>query len=147
MNSGAILFFDDYPLASENKLFLLLLRKRAEPLGLHVVPEKLIKKLEEQIQLTPLAALVLDIISEVPKDFRSVEDGSIVPSALAGVEILRRCRAGQYGELNRDVPIFMRTARGEPHIKRLCSQLGATGYFRVGIEDEQLIEKIVGGAI
>jgi CheY-like chemotaxis protein len=143
MSSHNIVFFDDYPLASENKLFLMLLRKQVEPIGVHVIQEKTIKRVEEQAQAIPLVALILDIISEVPRDFRSVEDGSIVPSALAGVELLRRCRAGEYGETNRQVPIFMRTTRGEPHIRTLCGQLGATGYFQVGIEDKQLIEKIV----
>jgi CheY-like chemotaxis protein len=143
MSSRNILFFDDYPLASENKLFLMLLRRHVEPIGVHVIPEKTIKRVEEQAQSIPLVALILDIISEVPRDFRSIEDGNVVPSALAGVELLRRCRSGQYGELNRQVPIFMRTTRGEPHVRTLCGQLGATGYFRVGIEDRQLIERIV----
>lgn len=144
MNRNTILFFDDFPIASENKLFLMLLRKEVEPFGIHIATEKTIRRVEEVVQSTPLVSLVLDIISEAPRDFRSVEDGNVVPSALAGVELLRRCRTEKYGPLNKEVPIFMRTTRGEPHIKRLCMQIGATGYFQVGTEDDQLIEKVMG---
>src|SRR5215218_8144122 len=141
MHSKTILFFDDYPLASENKLFLMLLRRRVETLGVHIIPEKAIRRLEDQLQSLTLTVLILDIISEVPRDFTGIEDENSFPSALAGVEILRRCRVGQYGSRNQEVPIFMRTARGEPHVKRLCIESGASGYFQVGIEDEALIER------
>jgi DNA-binding NarL/FixJ family response regulator len=146
MPTKKLLFFDDYPLASENILFLTRLRKSVGPVGLVVVQERTITQLEDQLKAGNVGCLILDIMSRVPRGFRSIEageDGQDVSPAVAGIEILKRCRAGAYGESVRAIPIFMRTARGEPHIMRLCSQIGASGYFQVGIDDGALVMEIL----
>jgi CheY-like chemotaxis protein len=146
MTNRKIVFFDDYPLHSENTLFVVQLRRSVGSAGLIVVQESTIPHLEMQLQSGDICCLILDIMSKVPRNFRSIETrGGGVPSSMAGVEILRRCRTGKYGESVKGIPIFMRTARGEKHIKNLCIQIGASGYFQIGTDDRTLVDKILEG--
>lgn len=138
-NKPCILFVDDYPQVSENHLFVLRLRRAV---AARVVEEKTVRGFEELLSRGGgVSIVVLDIMIEGPKDFKS-RNGTVVNSALMGVELLRRCRAGVYGSHSANTPIFMRTARGEVYIRRLCVAAGATGFFHAGADDTALIEKI-----
>jgi CheY-like chemotaxis protein len=110
-----------------------------------VLLEKSLGQLEERLKSGRYAALILDIMFQVPGGFRSIEDGRAVSSSAGGMEILRRCRNGYYGSVNKEIPIFIRSARGEAHIAALCKKLGANGYFQVGIHDSELIDALTGG--
>jgi CheY-like chemotaxis protein len=147
-----VLFFDDYPLQSENALFLEMLRKRIEDrlggiqgLRIHIEPEKTLSGLENRLKAERITLAILDIMAMVPQDFGPPADDSqpTVTAALAGVEVLKRCRAGRYGTGNQQVSIFMRTARGEPHVRELCAQAGADGYYLAGTSDRSLINAAI----
>lgn len=129
------MFFDDYPRSPENILFVWRLRQRLRPYGALVVREKSIHKLEARLGAETFTALVLDIMAAMPDETDK--------DALAGLEILRRCRAGDYQHTERSTPVFMRTARGELHIRREAAALGANGYFMAGSDDSRLIDTIV----
>jgi CheY-like chemotaxis protein len=132
--SRYIVFFDDYPLESENQIFLFQLRRAFRDSDLEIVDEKTIPRLETRLRTRQCAAIILDIMAALP-DAPDMD-------ALAGIEVLRRCREGNYGEMNRDAPVFMRTARAEPHVKQMAVRHQAAGYFLAGSDDEQLIEAL-----
>lgn len=142
MHTIHFLFFDDYPLQSDSKLFIERMRAKLDGHKAFICVEKTITGVEVLLRSRTIALAILDIMSEVPRDFRSA-DGSRVPSSLAGIEILRRCRSGDYRSENRAMPIFMRTSRGEGYIRRECLEAGATGFFLAGKEDGRLLTKIV----
>lgn len=138
-----VIFFDDYPLHSENVLFIQKLKRKSAIPELHIETEKTVRGVEERLKTSSSSVAILDLMAEVPRDFRSVsDDNALVPSALAGLEIVRRCRTGYYGKINQITPIFIRSARGEPHIRKLCMQVGASGYFQAGTDDSGLIKAI-----
>jgi len=139
MNEISLVFFDDYPLQSENVLFVERLKRSLNLWDIHIETPKTFHGIEECLRREDAVAVVLDIMAKVPQ---AVARADRVSSSLAGIEILRRCRAGSYGDLNKNVPIYMRTARGEPHVRRLAMQLGASGYYLVGTDDGQLIRSI-----
>jgi CheY-like chemotaxis protein len=124
-------FFDDYPLESENQLFLSELRDQLQNADVEVLEEKTVPRLEVLLRSRLLTAIILDVMAAMP-----AEPGM---EALAGIEVLRRCRTGEYGPLNRDTAIFMRTARGELHVRRMAFHYGCTNYFMAGSEDDKLV--------
>lgn len=131
-----ILFFDDYLGAEENQLFLLRLRRVAgKATTVEVVEEKTLRSVEEKLRTISFKAAILDVMVYVPED--------TALSALAGIEVLRRCRSGAYGDLNKGIPIFMRTARGEPHVRNMALRYGCTNYFQAGSDDIELIKAIM----
>jgi CheY-like chemotaxis protein len=138
MATKRILFLDDYPQASENHLFVQRLR---EKLKVMVVEEKTVRGFEDTMLSGGIDVLVLDIMMSSSKDLLD-SNRSIVSSSMTGIELLKRCRAGQYGKAGRSMPIFMRTARGETYIRNLCNIAKATGFFQAGAEDSELIEAI-----
>jgi CheY-like chemotaxis protein len=129
-----ILFFDD-SLATENQIFLMELRHAVRGTVVQVVQEKTVAHAEQKFKTEPLLIAILDVMAPWP-------DAEAL-AAQAGLEILRRCRAGAYHPRNSTIPIFMRTARNEPHIRRLAFELGCTNYFSVGRQDAELINAIV----
>lgn len=140
----AVLFFDDHPLESENKLFLSLLRDELPAERVRVLHEKTIRRLERRLSVTFCRVVILDIMSEVPANFRPLHNETTgrVDPMLAGVEILRRIRAGFYGREYERSLVFMRSARGEPHIISLCAKVGASGHFQAGSQDFALIAQL-----
>ena len=143
--SSSILIFEDEPLKSDNKLFLALLRREVGPSGVRVRVEKTIRGFERRLRESICNIVVLDIISAIPREFKAVESGGAmrrVDPTRAGIEILQRIRAGHYGEGCKSADVFMRSARGEPHIVALCLKSGATAYFQPGTEDLALIDRI-----
>lgn len=137
-----ILFFDDFPYESENRLLRLRLRRKLRGFDVQVVEERTVHGFEDRVQRNTYEIVVLDIMARAPSGLTSTDTGRTVPDALTGVELLRRCRKGDYGEHYKFAPVYMRTARGEPQIRLLCEREGATAFFRAGGEDTQLIEKI-----
>lgn len=137
-----ILFFDDNPFHSENKLFLERLRSSLKDRIADVLVERTINNVEVTLSTTRVDVLILDIMSEVPRNFLDAK-GHRVSSALAGIEVLRRCRQGEYGRENSSATIFMRTTRAEGYIRRECLEAGASGFFSLGREDKKLIGKII----
>jgi Response regulator containing CheY-like receiver, AAA-type ATPase, and DNA-binding domains len=132
--ADSILFFDD-SLDIENQLFLRLLRQAVKGTAVHVVQEKTIPHAEQKLKSLPLVVAILDVMAAMP--------GAPEREAEAGIEVLRRCRAGHYGTRNAGIPIFMRTARGEAHIRQLAFAHGCTNFFSAGVQDEQLIQAIM----
>lgn len=129
--SDQILFFDDFPLNTENQIFTMQLRKALRGTEIDVVVQDAIPDLEQSLRSHLFVAIVLDIMAAMP-DAPGIE-------ALAGLEVLRRCRAGQYGEINQNTAVYMRSARGELHVKQRAAELGCSGYFHPGSDDQKLI--------
>lgn len=135
-----IIFFDDYPLEAENSLFLARMRRHLHHHNIQIVTIKTVRNLQDLLRRTRVDILILDIMVQVPPNFKSVAPPfHKVPSALAGVELLRRCRDGYFGRKNQSCKIFMRTTRGEAHIQKECLNLGADGYFLVDSGGNDLI--------
>ena len=87
---------------------------------------------------------MLDIMVPSPQDFRSITgEPQRVPSARVGLEILRRVRAGHYGQEPKQAAVFIRSGRGELHTKVRAKELGADGFFSAGVDDDALVKKIV----
>lgn len=132
-----ILFFDDFPYASENRLF----RSRIE----HHFPDIAIDFARTPSQFMDLAAaecydlIVLDIMAAW--DIQGEESETFTAST-TGIELLRRIRSGDCGATNRTTKIVMRTARGESHIREQCFALGADAFCRAGIDDSAIIEML-----
>jgi len=129
------MFFDDYPLEEENQIFNTQLKKAFRGTDINVLDEKTIPQLETSLKARDYVAIILDVMSAFPE---APELG-----AMAGIEILKRCRAGAYGQFNSQTLIFMRTARGELHVKELAFNLGCTDYFKVGSQDDKLLDALV----
>lgn len=141
-----ILCFDDEFHAAENRLFRInLSRKLASP-AIHMAFEKTVKSLESEIRREKYDVLVLDIIARTTPSLRRIpEEVVVVPDGEAGIELLRRCRTGYYGDRYKDrerVKIFIRTARQERRIRSLCEAEGCDGFFAPGTDDFKLIEAI-----
>jgi len=130
-----ILFFDDYLGSPENQLFLHRLRKAVRSMPIDVVEEKVVQRVEDKLRSAVFHVAIFDVMAAMP--------GEPELSALAGIEILRRCRSGAYRLENRDIPIFMRTARFEPHVQQMAREYGCTQYFRVGTDDTLLVEAVM----
>lgn len=130
----SILFFDD-SLDIENQLFLRTLRHAVKGTAVHVVQEKTIPHAEQKLKTLPLLVAILDVMAAMP------DEPDL--AAEAGIEVLRRCRAGNYGSRNASIPIFMRTARNEAHIRQLAFRHGCNDFFSAGTQDEELIKAIV----
>lgn len=137
-----ILFFEDDPLASENRLFRFRLRREFADIEIDTDEIRSVATFEQVIRKREFDIVILDIMAQAPDDFRWTGTDEQVPSAMTGVELLRRCRLGEYGPQCVDIPIFMRTARGESHIRRLCKREGATDYLEAGAQDSELIDAI-----
>jgi CheY-like chemotaxis protein len=128
------MFFDDYPQESVNQLFLHELKLSLESSDIRIVVEKTIPHLEALLRARDYMVVILDIMAAFP-DEPDVQ-------AMAGLEVLKRCRAGEYGVANSRTPVYMRTARGELWIKELAFKLGCTEYFTIGSQDDKLLEAL-----
>ena len=133
-----ILFFDDLGLSEGNELFVLRLKRKA---GLEVELVRTVTDFELKVGAEPWVAIVLDIMAQPPAGYVIFESESpeLVRPTQTGLELLRRCRLGYYGEMLRLIPIYMRSARGEEHIKRIARKLGATDYFDAAGDDSKMI--------
>lgn len=129
--SREVLFFEDSPREAENELFTLQLRKSLRCYEAVVVDERTINRIEYLLRVRAFCAIVLDIMAAFP--------GAPAKEAVAGIEVLTRCRNGDYGPHNQHTPVYMRTARAEPHIRRMAASSGCSGYFLAGTEDQQLV--------
>ena len=126
-----LLVFDDYPLATENQLFLLNLRKAFQKADVVIQEEKNVHSLTQALQSRAYAAIILDVMAAFP--------AAPELEAVTGIEVLRRCRNGQYGPSNQQAAFFMRSARGEIHIHEEATKLGSLGWFKPGSDDSELI--------
>jgi CheY-like chemotaxis protein len=129
-----VLFFDDALKETENQLFEYQLRRLVREFSGEVIAERVVSRVETSLKARRFAAVVLDIMAAVPDEPND--------EAMAGIEILKRCRQGTYGKLNRNTAVFMRTARGEPHIHRLATKSGCNAFYRAGSDDEDLLKEI-----
>jgi CheY-like chemotaxis protein len=138
----SILFFEDYPYASENHLFrsrLRLVLGNGEP---QITQAKTVPEFERAVRKERFDVIILDIMARAPRNFVWGDSKNPVADSLTGVELLRRCRNGIYGYHYKSIPIYMRTARGETSIRNLCAHEGATGYYQAGAEDTELIDEL-----
>jgi CheY-like chemotaxis protein len=134
--SDQILFFDDFPLSTENQIFTMQLRIALRGTKVDVVVRATIRALERSLRAQMFIAIVLDIMAAMP------DAPAPGMETRAGLEVLKRCRTGQYGEINRNAPVYIRSARGELHVKQEAAELGCRGYFHAGSDDEKLIAVI-----
>jgi CheY-like chemotaxis protein len=137
-----ILFFEDYPYASENRLFKSRLRLELDNGEIQITQAKTVYEFERAVRKQRFDVIILDIMARAPQNFVWGDNKNRVPDSLTGVELLRRCRNGIYGYYYKGIPIYMRTARGETSIRNLCAHEGATGYYQAGAEDLQLIDEL-----
>lgn len=141
-----ILFFDDHGLREdENVTFITRLRRHLAGLEARIIVEKTIHGFESTMIEGKFDVVLLDIMAQPPRNFFSTEkgrEGESVHPTLTGIELLRRCREGAYGDFYRSSFVAMRTSRGEPWIMRMAENIGASGYFQAGIDDSQLIQRI-----
>lgn len=137
-----MLFFDDYPYDSENRLFRLNLRRKLKGQSIELIEEKTVRGFERVVRTGRADILVLDIMASSPEPLMRCDTGQPVPETMTGVELLRRCRRGIYSDKYTTAPIYMRTARGEADIRHYCESLGVTGYFKAGADDITLIDVI-----
>jgi len=127
MDGGKILFFDDY--LNESRTFLLLLEQMAIRLNARVIEEKLVHKVEDYLRTERFEAIILDVMAS--RHGRT--------DRRAGLQILKECRSGRMGRLNQRSLIFIRTARGDVHIKQDALELGVDRYFDKGGEDASIV--------
>ncbi len=142
--TSRVLFFEDVPFASENRLFKMLIHERCGD-SVRIQEERTVPGFEAAVRSKNHDVMILDIMAVSVEDLlwdRTSADAVQVPEGLTGVALLRFCRTGEYGEHYKNIPIFMRSARGENHVKKLCTQEGCTGYFRAGADDEKLIDAL-----
>ncbi len=143
MRRPRVLFFDDEP--ERCTAFLLRARMRCREVGLEPTIEERyqVRGAEVLLRHNRYDLVILDIMSSVPDDFWWLgrEDMGTTPEDLAGIELLRRCRSGEYAA-NKGTPVFIRTARGDKNAHHLAMQLGATGYY-LTTQSAELIEAMV----
>lgn len=137
-----LLIFEDLPFRDENDQFHMHLEDQLEELEVQIDQTMNVPSFEREIVRRDYDVLVLDIMALAPVDFRWTQTGDDVPDTLVGVELLYRCRKGVYGDQYINVPIYMRTARGESDVRQYCKHLGATGCLDPGVDDMKLISKI-----
>ncbi len=137
-----ILFFEDHPLTPANRLFRLRLRRSLGHVEVHVTEASTVDGFERAVLKDSFEIIVLDIMARPPAGMTRSGTDDLVSAARTGVELLRRCRMGVYGERCSTLPVYIRTARGEFHIQQLCMREGASGYFQAGTQDTQLIQEI-----
>jgi DNA-binding NarL/FixJ family response regulator len=139
-----IIFFEDSPYASENRLFRMLLRDALKDIkcNFQLQEEKTVMGFEGSIRNDAYNFVILDIIATSPKPLFWRKINKVVPESLTGVELLRRCRLSEYGKHYIDTPVYIRTARSESHVRRLCEREKASGFYKAGLDDDKLIEEI-----
>jgi CheY-like chemotaxis protein len=137
-----LLFFEDYPYASENSLLRLRIRRALKDHDVTILTAKTVAAFERTLRDQQPDILVLDIMADAPATLKWAETDCETPSALTGIELLRRCRKGDYGQYYTRAPVYMRSARGESHVREACIREGATDYFKSGGEDTNLIRAI-----
>jgi CheY-like chemotaxis protein len=142
MPNEAVLIFEDFPYTSEGRLFIARLHRALRPYRTQICEEKTVAGFENAVTNRQFAVLVLDIMAEPGDTLTWPGAEERVSSALTGVALLRRCRTGCYEGHCVDMPIYMRTARGETGVRQVCIDEGATDYFYVGAEDGRLVEQI-----
>lgn len=136
-----VLVFEDEPLRSENLLYLHELRGTLTAPDLRLEIAEVIPHAELVLKRDAVIMAILDIKARVPRDFRTFKDDTKVDDALAGLELLRRIRGGHYGRAAAGMPVFMRSARSEPHIRQTCFASGCSAYF-LPTQMEELLAKI-----
>jgi CheY-like chemotaxis protein len=139
--SKRVLVFDDLGLSEGNELFVLRLKRKT---GVEVDLVRTVGEFEVRVRSEAWLSIVLDIIAQPPPDFAILNSNppEAVKPVQTGLELLHRCRTGYYGPEISDLPIYMRSARGEEHIKRKALTLGATSYFDAVGHDDELIRVI-----
>ena len=83
-------------------------------------------------------AAILDIIG-AENHINSAYGNEHVPPSFIGIELLKRIRKGFYSKFDQkaDMPIYMRTARGEePKIQTACTLAGANKIFEISEESD-----------
>lgn len=135
-----ILFFEDDPTNSDNKLFASLVRRELGKYGAYLRIEATVPSFEQAIDEQVFKVIILDIMAVGGKGFKWTGTEEPVARTFTGIELLNRCRKGIYGDAYKKIKIFMRSARDEIDIQRTCIAAGATGFFRAGGGDWQLIE-------
>jgi CheY-like chemotaxis protein len=139
-----VLLFDDFPEASENKLLQMRLRQALASFGerAEIFLSRTVADFEAKLNRLAFDCLVLDIMAESGEPLVAHGGRDVVAPSLTGIELLRRCRAGVYRATGRSIPIYMRSARGEPFVIALCKREGCTGYYHAGAADQDLIRTI-----
>jgi len=143
MGITQILLFEDFLQAHETYIFQKDLHEKLNQCS--VVASHSVNDFENKVRSFNYDIVILDIMAKPPANFYwhdVKEDGVEVPETFVGIELLRRCCSGYYGDHYKEIPIYMRTARGEDEIRNLCDAIGSTGYFAPGSDDPALIEEI-----
>jgi len=135
----SVLFFDDYPQASENRLFRADLLEALDCYDATVDTAKTVADFESKMIQTQYDVVILDIMAKAPKSLAEEES---VSDSRTGLALLERCRRGTYGNRYKEAMIYIRTARGERHIRKRAMRAGATGYFIIGDDDESVVPTI-----
>ncbi len=119
-----VLFFDDYPKASENEALLDQLRWS----GIQVATVITISEFEQAVRQTDYDAIILDVMVRIAGILYRYDNQSVVVSEEeTGIEFLRRLRGGYYKERAKrhvEIPIFMRTANNARHMQALYQREG-----------------------
>ena len=93
----SILFFEDYPYASENRLFRSRLRFELNGTELQITQAKTVSDFENAIHKFEFDIIILDIMASSHKGFVWGDTKNKVSESMTGIELLRRCRRGIYG--------------------------------------------------
>jgi CheY-like chemotaxis protein len=130
-----LLWFEDDKFASDNKLFAARVREGLPSPGADLVQASTVGEFETLMRNGVFSVIVLDIMAILPH-------ADATAGARAGIKLLERCRSGAYGPEHKVAIIYMRTARGELHIREAAQRAGCNGYFAAGTEDGSLIRTI-----
>lgn len=144
MSDKTVLFFDDYPQASESAVFVADLRSLLAGTRFELNIERTVAGCEVRLREEHLAVAVLDIMAKTspPLKFHPVAGGATVPQGLTGLELLSRSRSGFYGEHGKSLPVYLRSARGDQRTRELCARFGGMGLYLPGRDDESLLKAI-----
>ena len=135
-----VLFFDDYPNATENQSLL----DRLKRSGIQVTPIMTTRDFEQAVRQTAYDAVILDVMARASGVMCRYDNPNIVvPDEETGLELLRRLRGGYYKEHAKDyadIPIFVRTANSALHMQALYEKEG--GRY-VDLTDDKALVKMI----
>jgi CheY-like chemotaxis protein len=136
-----VLFFDDYPDEIDSKD----LCERLEAAGLTVDCAKTTPAFDRMVRKIPYDVIILDVMATSPEPMHKFDKrDEVVPDGEIGLELLRRCRGGYYGNHAAHyklIPIYMRTANGPAHMQSRYGNEGGT-YVDPKTGDKELVRMI-----
>jgi len=137
-----IIFFEDHPYASDNRLLRLRLRRALRDVHVQLAPVWTVTAFERYVRAEDFAVVILDIMARSFEPLLSIDTGNRVPPDMTGIELLRRLRTGYYRPHYKTSTIFIRSARNELHIRMTAERARHDGYFQAGGDDRRLINMV-----